>query len=123
MEPIALLAQAQRFVDSPSITAGVWARAAALLARQALELEVAVLLRERAAGAEAASVRVQLLCLCEVLGDEDLARRVSFAWWALTCATHVHSYELPPTAEELRSWCAVVAEFLQRRLSRPGMVG
>lgn len=114
MTPAELLGAARGLIENGATAApGVWPRAVALLARQALEGEVRRVLRDRAAGAETASFRIQFLCLPEVLGDPALARRCSFAWWELTRATHVQAYELPPTADELQRWCDVVEELLE----------
>ncbi|MEO8682767.1 MAG: hypothetical protein ABI665_27205 [Vicinamibacterales bacterium] len=85
-------------------TAGLWPRATALLARQALEATLDDLWRVRAAGMEQCSTRAQLLCLSYYLGDEVLAERVSYAWAGLSRACHQHPYELSPTSEELMGW-------------------
>ena len=61
-------------------TAGLWPRATALLARQALEAALDDFWRVRAPGMEHCSARAQLLCLSYYLGDEELAERVSYAW-------------------------------------------
>ena len=57
---------ARRLIERPdAATAGVWPRAAALLARQALELAMAGLWagQPAAAGLDRSSMRSQLLCL------------------------------------------------------------
>lgn len=89
-------------------TAGLWPRATALLARQALEAALEDFWRVRAPGMEQCSMRPQLLCLPHYLGDEALAERVSYAWAGLSGACHQHPYELPPTSAELLGWLAVV---------------
>jgi hypothetical protein len=38
---------------------------------------------------------------------------VNVAWWALSRACHHLSYELPPTAVELRAWIDVVDRFVE----------
>jgi hypothetical protein len=66
MTPEELLAAARRLVDRPdAATAGVWPRAAALLARQALELVLAGLwaAQPQATGLSGCTMRSQLLCL------------------------------------------------------------
>lgn len=105
-----LLAEARRLLDRPDeSTAGRWPRAAALLARQALETSVSAVLGERAPGAEHCSARAQLLCLRQLI-DPEHAVTVEHAWVALSRACHHHVYELPPIADELRGWLDVVEE-------------
>jgi hypothetical protein len=107
-EARALVAAARRLLSRPDPhTAGLWPRAAALLARQALEQSLDEFWRQRAAGLEMCSARAQLLCLPEYL-QRDLAERVSYAWTGLSQACHQHAYELPPTADELAIWMETV---------------
>jgi hypothetical protein len=94
-------------------TAGLWPRATALLARQAIERALADLWRVRAPGVEQCSTRAQLLCLPFYLGDEQLSERVSFAWSALSRGCHQHPYELPPTAAELEGLLHIVEDFIR----------
>lgn len=82
-------------------TAGLWPRATALLARQAIDSALSELWRLRAPGMENCSMRAQLLCLAYYLRDEALAEQTSYAWAALSRACHQHPYELPPTFAEL----------------------
>jgi hypothetical protein len=101
-----LLAAARRLIERPdAATAGVWPRAAALLARQALELALAGLwaARPAAAGLDGSSMRSQLLCLTAYL-DADTATRAAYLYAALSRACHYHLYELAPTATELTRW-------------------
>lgn len=103
--PEDLLAAARSMVEQrDAATRGVWPRAAALLARQALE---AAILRLEPDLADATG-RDRLLCLPELLDDAELAGRASWAWGALSRATHHHAYDLPPTAEELDTLFRVV---------------
>jgi hypothetical protein len=95
-------------------TAGLWPRASAILARQALEASVARLWHRQALDLQACSMRGQLICLRTYLGDADLAARTSHAWSALSRACHHHPYELAPTTDELRGWLSVVGELIQR---------
>lgn len=98
-----LLAAARRLIERPdAATAGVWPRAAALLARQALELALAGLwaARPAAAGLDRSSMRSQLLCLTAYL-DGDTATRAAYVYPALSRACHYHLYELAPTGTEL----------------------
>jgi hypothetical protein len=100
-------------------TAGLWPRASALLARQALEAALAELWRARAPGLERCPMRAQLLCVAECLPNRgDLASRVRYAWSGLSRACHQHPYELPPTIGELASWIGVVEE-LQHAIAGP----
>jgi hypothetical protein len=86
--------------DDPT-TAGLWPRAAALLARQGLELAMARLWQVTAPGLERASTRCQLLCVGDLLNDRELGGRAALTWHSLSAACHHRVYELPPTAGEL----------------------
>ncbi len=87
---------------------GVWARSAALLARQALEAAVRAKLDPYATGLDDAPFRAQLLCLQGTVADNDVAREANYLWSALSGATHHCGYELAPSAPDLRSWLAGV---------------
>jgi hypothetical protein len=115
----AMLIVARDLLERPDPhTAGIWPRASALLARQALEAALDDLWRRRAPGLERCSMRAQLLCLPAYLpADVDLATRASFAWMGLSRASHHHAYELPPAAVELSTWIEIV-EQLAGRLER-----
>jgi hypothetical protein len=106
MTPEDLLIAARHLIRRPdAATAGVWPRAAALLARQAIELAIAALwaTKPQAAGLGRCSMRSQLLCLTAYL-DQDTATRADYLSAALSRACHYHSYELAPTAAELTGW-------------------
>ena len=110
-----LLAAARRLVERPdAATAGVWPRAAALLARQAIELALAGLwaARPAAAGLDRSSMRSQLLCLTAYL-DGDTATRAAYLHAALSRACHYHLYELAPTATELTRWLIETADLVE----------
>jgi hypothetical protein len=94
-------------------TAGLWPRASALLARQALEATLLRLWEVRTLDLQGCSIRAQLICLRTYLDDRDLASRAGLAWSALSGACHHHPYELAPTAEELRGWFSVVEELVE----------
>jgi hypothetical protein len=83
---------------------GAWPRAAALLARQGLEVALDDYWERHFPPMRDTSRRTQLLCLGQYVGSPELARRVRSAWMALTRACHHHPYELAPVADELRSW-------------------
>jgi hypothetical protein len=106
------------------MTAGIWPRATALLARQALEAALDDLWRLRAPGLEQCSARAQLLCLPAYLpGNEELAERVSYTWAGLSRACHQHAYELPPTSSELLGWLTAVEQLVARVRSLVKPVG
>lgn len=94
------------------MTAGLWPRAAALLARNALEMAVDEYWTRKRIPLEPCPTFTQLLCLREYLDDSDLAGRVHHAWNALSRACHHHPYELAPTADELERLFETVAAFL-----------
>lgn len=115
MTPAQLLERARALVAQPSPgTAGLWPRAAALLARQAIEAAMAQLWAARAPGVAALTARAQLTCLPEYLRDERLAGEVAFAWARLSDACHHHAYDLGPTASELEARFAVVDRLVDR---------
>ena len=95
-------------------TAGLWPRASAILALQALEAGLLRLWERRAIDLRGCSMRTQLICLRSYLDDARLAARASHAWSALSRACHHHAYELAPTAGELRSWFSAVSELVER---------
>jgi hypothetical protein len=87
--------------DDDIATASLWPRAAALLARQGLELAMARLWEVTAPGLERTSTRCQLLCVGDMLNDRELGGRATLTWQSLSSACHHRAYELPPTASEL----------------------
>jgi len=87
--------------DDDAATAGLWPRAAALLARQGLELAMERLWEVTAPGLERTSTRCQLLCVGDMLHDRELGGRATLTWRSLSNACHHRVYELPPTASEL----------------------
>jgi hypothetical protein len=109
-----VLALARDLLRRPEArTAGVWPRASALLARQALEMALDDFWRARRPGVEACSTLAQLLCLREFWPDREEAGRIHHAWTGLSRACHHHPYELAPTAGELEGWFAVVERAVQ----------
>ena len=114
MTPSETLAMAQQLLErTDAKTAGLWPRAAALLARQALEQGLDEYWRERGMPLNELATRPQLICLREYLGDPILAGRAHHAWAALSEACHHHPYELAPGHGELTTWLAAVAELLK----------
>ncbi len=113
MTPDATLAAAQRLLDRKEAkTAGIWPRAAALLARQALEQGIDEHWRRKGVALDKLSTRPQLICLSRYVANKDLAGRAALAWSSLTRACHHHPYELPPGHAELGNWLASVSEIL-----------
>jgi len=113
--PSELLALADDVLrDHATAWGGSWARAVALLTRQALEAALEELWRSRRVDLSGVSARAQLVCLGPYLDDDTLAAEVRYAWGALSRACHHHPYELAPTAEELARWLATVRALLQR---------
>jgi len=103
--PRTLLANARRLIAEPDPrTRGLWARAAALLARQALEGALGELWDRKAPPLADASFAVQLTCFPQYIGDSDVARIAAHAWAALSDACHHRGYALAPTAAELEAW-------------------
>ena len=112
-DPAQLVEMARELLTRASPkTAGLWPRAAALLARNALEMAVDDYWARRRIPLTSCPTLPQLICLREYLGDGDLAGRVHHAWHALSRACHHHPYELAPTAAELGALVDVVGELL-----------
>ena len=119
MQAPELLSQARALLGLASpATRGLWPRAAALLARQALEgaLDDYWQARRLPIGREV-SRRAQFICLREYARahEKELAARLHHAWTALSQACHHHGYELAPTAGELQGWMEVVGDWLARQ--------
>ena len=105
LTPKQLLEHAYSLLDDPPrVLTGRWPRAAALLARQALEATLRQLWAARHIRIGWASERAQLLSLPLVLGDRRLAADAALAWSSLSRACHQHPYDLSPTAGELAGW-------------------
>jgi hypothetical protein len=116
MTPADLLDAARQIQERPAAaTAGVWPRATAFLARQALETALADLWDATPAtqGLSRCTWRSQLVCLPTYL-DARTARQIAYVWAALSEACHHHAYELAPTTAELTGWIQAVDELLMR---------
>ncbi len=85
---------------SSSLPGGLGTRAAALLARQALEAAVEAELHADLGADPGGSMRARLLTLVHL--DPTRGGEASHLWWSLTRACHQHQYELSPTAREVR---------------------
>ena len=115
MDPAHLLAEARALVDRPrDELEGLWPRAAALLARQALEQALERLWAVRAPSLRSASARARLTCLPAYLGDPRLAGDVAYTRSALSEACHHRSYALGPTEGELHARLDVVERVIER---------
>lgn len=93
-------------------TAGLWPRASALLARQALETALDGYWSLRGVGLDACPAKAQLICLGEYFDDAELAAAVRSCWAALSDVCHHHAYELAPTVAELSVLLDVVESFV-----------
>ena len=103
MIAVELLDGAELILGEPRYTAaGVWPRAVALLARQALEVAMVEYWIVRAPGLEWCTAHAQLLCLPDYVHEREIAESASHAWSSLSRICHHHPYELLPTAAELR---------------------
>jgi hypothetical protein len=113
MTPTETLAMAQQLLDrADATTAGLWPRAAALLARQALEQGLDAYWREKGLPLHGCGTRPQLICLGEYIGNAALAGRAHHTWAALSEACHHHPYELAPGQGELATWIDTVGKLL-----------
>jgi len=121
VEPEELLAAGRDLVRQPRpATAGLWPRAAALLARQALEEGLRRFWRQRGFDLERVhNLRCQLVCFASI-HDRALGNRLHQAWLALSHACHHHPYELAPTADELEGWMEAVEALLARTRTAAG---
>lgn len=114
--PAATIAGYARIVlEQPgALPTASWARAVAVLGRQALERAI----DERWDAHEPQMRRVRnqtarLVALRHVPWfDAELAGRAAYTWSALSEACHHHVYDYPPTAGELDRWLGVVDEVL-----------
>lgn len=104
MTPQELLAAARRLLDRPDAkNAAIWPRAAALLARQALEQGLDAYWRSKGLKLADLGTKPQLICLAGYLSDQQIAGRASHAWSSLSQACHHHPYELATGHVELRA--------------------
>jgi hypothetical protein len=114
MTPTETLAVAQQLLErADPRTAGLWPRAAALLARQALEETLDAFWLARNFPLEGMPTRPQLICLGHYLKDEAQAAALRHTWNALSGACHHHPYEVAPTVEELSGWIGTVSAFVR----------
>jgi hypothetical protein len=107
-----LAAGARRALQPSAGWGPAWPRAAAFLARQALEDAVRSIWHGSAYHMRGCNMAAQLVSLPFYLDDPDLARRVRDCWCSLSNACHAHPYELAPTVAELEGWLAVVDQLV-----------
>lgn len=88
-------------------------RAAALLARQALEELIDELCVAVGAPLRRATTRSRLVSL-RILADDGVASIAATAWAGLSRACHQHAYELTPTVGEIRHLIDLVAALIAR---------
>ena len=84
-------------------------RAAAAVARQALEEAVAARCAGLVECLQRPTMRSQLIIL-RALGDRRVGRTAQVAWEGLSQACHHHAYELRPTTDEVRGLVRLVNE-------------
>jgi cytochrome c5 len=103
-DPKVLASYARDFLGrTDASTLGLWQRAVAFLARQALERAVGAALAVRAPGTERCSAAAQFLCLPTYIATDN-ALEAAYLWSVLSRACHQHPYELAPTWDELALW-------------------
>ena len=111
MTPQGCLATADRLLHGGT-AGGWWPRACACLIRLALEHAIDDFWRRTSPPVAACgAMRTRLLMLRRRPG-RDVARRATFAWSALSRATHHHCYDSAPTAGELRRLHTEVSELV-----------
>jgi hypothetical protein len=121
MSPTQLLESAREILSDLPDEAGLVGlrpRAAAVLARQALEEQALLVLAPEIPDIDRCSFRAKLICLQTYVDDRVLAAEVNHAWWALTGACHHRLYELAPTGAELGPWIDVVDRFVAKTAFR-----
>lgn len=118
--PAELLRAADRLASGNGTRSGTpWPRAAAFLARQAIEASLAELWSRRSPGMATCPARIQLICLSAAGLDADVARQTRHVWAALSAACHHHPYEVGPSSHEVREWIHAAARLNLSRTSPP----
>ncbi len=95
-----------------AVAGGWWPKACACLIRLALEAGIDAFWRRTNPPIAACGSRRAKLLMMRHHKNLQIALRASFAWAALSRATHHHCYELSPTAGELRHLHAEVCAIL-----------
>jgi hypothetical protein len=90
-----------------------WQRGCACLTRIALEQGLRHYWRQVAPSVAGRPMRQQLLALPTFV-DAETAQTTRTAWYGLSRAMHLHTYELAPTVAELDGWHRDVTFLLPR---------
>jgi hypothetical protein len=107
-----LLALCRTLVTSDDwATAFWWGRAAAVLARQAVELSLDEFWAQRSMPMIDATARGQFLALRLYLDDQDMAAEGHATWALLSRACHHHPYHLQPSRDEVLGWIEAAERF------------
>ena len=111
-DPETLIATGRRFIDTDAWHLSYWwSRAAAMMARQAMELSLEQFWSAHAPGARQASGRAQFLALHALDVPAAVVAEGHVTWSALSRACHHHPYDLSPTRNELAGWLDAVERF------------
>jgi hypothetical protein len=115
LSPGDLLLGAEHLVtgDLP-LDPGAVERAAALLARQALEMCVAARLTPFGLEPSGVSFKAQLLCLQGTMADKELAREAAALWSSLSTLVHHIGYEIGPTGSDVAGLVKRTRRILER---------
>lgn len=116
----ALLGYARGVLDGTvPMPKGRASRAAALLARQALEHVVRARCQAAGLDLDKATMHSRLIALRALAGDREAdiaaADRAGAAWAGLSRACHQHAYELAPTTGEVRYLVGLVTALANSR--------
>ena len=111
MKPDDMLASAEKLVDDEALGSATGRRAAALLARQALETAVAHAVRP--ALPHEVSFTALLLALRRLAADETQGENAAYAWAALSSATHIQGGSLALPREAVLDLIALVRRFVE----------
>lgn len=101
MKPRDLVRTAENLLGKPVDDPGLAERAAALLARQAVEETVGAHLSRFHVDTQEANFTAQLICLQGTMADKNLAREAAAIWGTLSNVLHVDGLELSPTESEV----------------------
>lgn len=116
--PVELVQHAREVLDGRHALPALQAcRAAALLARQALEEIITQLCTSHGADLHGASMRSRLVCLRQ-LTENPVGDSASLAWGGLSAVCHHHAYQLTPTAGEVAELLDQVAWLAEQQHGR-----
>ncbi len=112
MTPNEILQVASTLLNEPPASMrNCWQRACATLTRAALEQQLIAYWTLVSPSIAQSPMRHQLIAL-PIYADKSIAATARSAWYGLSRAVHHHTYELPPTVAELRSWHSEVSALL-----------